>query len=646
MTTASIRPENPAFRLENSWHPIEGEDCGGFVFTLINLSDAPISGFKLAYTSLTRVMDDPACGNARFVMRNANFHQFAPPEGLVLAPGESWRFTVSGLWRPAKHRTDGAKSAYLTLADGRHLPVAVDDLLLAGRPAEPAPDLLPEGSVTEPFYLLPWPKMATLTAGDAVPVALYPADATGLEDLKAIEAVIGLCRRLFAIGHVPLSLAPVHEGRPLRFRHDPALSPEAYALDFGDMVTLTHGGPAGRQYALTALAQLLFGARARQTMFRFPATGAIADEPRYGWRGCHLDVSRQFYPVADVIRLIDILAWYRMNVFHWHLSDDEAWRLEIKAFPTLTTLGVLRGPDEPMLPQLGNGAEPVGGFYSQDDIRAIVAHASSLHVEVVPEIDIPGHSTAMLVALPELADGQEAPDSYRSVQGFPNNALNPAVEATYAVLGKVFDEMVALFPSRLIHIGGDEVASNTWMASPLALKLMKDEGIEGTFGLQSYFMKRIQQMLKDRGRSLAGWDEVSHGGGVAPEGTLLMAWQKPEVGVELATQGYDVVMTPGQAYYLDMVQDEAFQEPGASWAGTVPPHHTYAYEAVGDFPEALKARMRGVQACIWSEHFLNRDYFNHLVFPRLAAIAEAAWTPSERKDWQRFAALAPLGPKL
>ncbi|KQS74063.1 beta-N-acetylhexosaminidase [Rhizobium sp. Leaf384] len=634
------------FRLENSWHPIAGEACGGFVFTLFNLSDAPISGFRLAYTSLTRVMDDPACDNATFLLRNANFHQFAPPEGFVLAPGGSWRFTVSGLWRPAKHRTDGAKSAYVTLADGSHVPVDVDDLLLGGRPAEPAPDLMPEGRVTEPFYLLPWPKAASLTPGETVPVALYPAEGTGVADLKAVSTVVALYRRLFSVGHVPLSLAPVHEGKALVFRQADDLGSEAFRLDIGDRVTLAYGGAAGRQYGLTALAQMLHGARTEKALLRFPATGEIADAPRYVWRGCHLDVSRQFYPVADITRLIDILAWYRMNVFHWHLSDDEAWRLEIKAYPTLTTLGVLRGPDAPMLPQLGNGAEPVGGFYTQDDVRAIVAHALALHVEVVPEIDIPGHSTATLVALPDLADGQEAPDSYRSVQGFPNNALNPAVEETYVFLGKVFDEMVTLFPSKLLHIGGDEVASNTWMASPLARKLMADEGIEGTFGLQSYFMKRIQQMLSERGRRLAGWDEVSHGGGVDPEGTLLMAWQKPEVGVELATQGYDVVMTPGQAYYLDMVQDEAFQEPGASWAGTVPPQHTYTYEAVGDFPEALQARMRGVQACIWSEHFLNRDYFNHLVFPRLAAIAEAAWTPRARKDWQRFAALAPLSPKL
>ncbi|MEN0117452.1 MAG: family 20 glycosylhydrolase [Agrobacterium cavarae] len=634
------------FRLENAWHPIEGDPSGGFVFTLVNLTDKPISDFKLAYTALTRVMDNPACENATFLLRNANFHQYAPPAGFVLEPGAGWRFTVRGLWRPAKHRTDGAKSAYLTFSDGTHHTIDVADLMLEGRVSEPQKSLLPEGRVTQPFSLLPWPKLAHLQAGET-PVLLYPAAGSTLADVKAMDTVLSLHRRLFSAAHQPFSLIAVEQGKAVGFQHSSSLAAEAYELTFAeDEIVLAYGGDAGRQYGLTALAQLHDGARRNAALFRFPGSGTIKDEPRYGWRGCHLDVSRQFAPAPDVLRLIDILAWYKMNVFHWHLTDDEAWRFEVRAYPQLTTVGVMRGPDEPMLPQLGNAAEPVGGFYTQADVAAIIAHASELNVEVVPEVDIPGHSTAILAALPELVDGQEAPDSYRSVQGFPNNALNPAIEETYVFLGKVFDEMVELFPSKLIHIGGDEVADNTWMASPLARKLMEKEGLDGTFGLQSHFMKRIQKMLAERGRSMAGWDEVSHGGGVDPDGTLLMAWRAPEVGVELAKEGYDVVMTPGQAYYLDMVQDEAWQEPGASWAGTVPPHHTYHYEAVGDFPEDLKPRLRGVQACIWTEHFLNRDYFNHLVFPRLPAVAEAAWTPRECKDWDRFSVLVRLSPTL
>ncbi|OQP84786.1 beta-N-acetylhexosaminidase [Rhizobium rhizosphaerae] len=634
------------YRLDASWSA-EGGTHGAFTFTFTNLSDAPLSGFKLAYTSLYRVIEPEACDNAVFLRRNANFHQYAPPEGLTLAPGDSWRFTVSGIHRPARHCTDGAKSAYLTHADGTHADVAVSDLLLSGRVSEPPPVLLPEGKLDLPFALQPWPAQIDAAPGEGFPVVLYPAEGTSLEEIRAVSEITALVRRLMESAHAPFALTADPQGRALHFSTEESLGAEAYRLTFSaDAVQLAYGGAAGRQYGLTSLAQLLEGARARPQSFRFPASGTIEDAPRYGWRGCHLDVSRQFFPVADVTRLLDIMAWLKLNIFHWHLTDDEAWRLEIKAYPALTTTGVLRGPDEPLLPQLGNGATPVGGFYAQEDVRAIVAHAAALSIDVVPEIDIPGHNAATLVALPDLVDGQEAPDSYHSVQGYPNNALNPAIEATYGFLEAVIDEMVTLFPSAYIHIGGDEVAHGAWMASPLAKALMEKEGLDGTFALQSYFLKRVKAMLDARGKKLAGWNEVAHGGGVAPENSLLMAWENPAVGIKLAEEGYDVVMTPGQAYYLDMVQAEAFQEPGASWAGTVPPAHTYAYEAEGEFPQALKDRMKGVQACIWTEHFLSRGYFNRLVFPRLPAIAEAAWTPKAQKNWDRFAAIVPLCPQL
>ncbi|RDL48497.1 Beta-hexosaminidase [Ensifer sp. M14] len=635
-----------SYRLEASWQP-DGGAFGRFTFTLFNFSAAPLTGFRLVYTSLTRVIVPEACDNATFLRRNANFHEFAPPAGLTLAAGESWTFTVSGLHRKAKHCTDGAKSAYLTLSSGEHVPVAVSDLLLENAVSEPPPPRLPEGKLELPFSMQPWPAQIDAWAGDGFPVVLYPALGAAPDDIAAVGDVLALFHRLFSEGHAPFSLVASSQGRAIVFSKNAALAPDAYELSFSTReIGLAYGGAAGRQYALTTLAHLLNGARTHPEKFRFPAQGTISDAPRYGWRGCHLDVSRQFYPISDVSRLIDILAWFKLNIFHWHLTDDEAWRLEIKAFPTLTTLGVLRGPDEPLLPQLGNGAAPVGGFYSQDDVKALVAQAAALHVEIVPEIDIPGHSTATLVALPDLTDGQEAPDSYHSVQGYPNNALNPAIDFTYEFLEKVLDEIVELFPSPYIHIGGDEVANGAWLASPLAKKLMEKEGLSGTFALQSYFLKKVKQMLTARGRKLAGWNEVAHGGGVSSEGTLLMAWERPEVGIELAREGYDVVMTPGQAYYLDMAQADAWQEPGASWAGTATPAHTYAYEAEGEFPDELKARMKGVQACIWSEHFLSRGYFNSLVFPRLCAVAEAAWTPKAGKDWRRFAAIAPLSPEL
>jgi hexosaminidase len=511
-------------------------------------------------------------------------------------------------------------------------------------PALP-PKRLPEGRLTLPFALLPWPNAIRAEPGPA-PVILQAAEGTAIADQRLMLTVAALHSRLFPTARRVFALTPAEGGRDLAFETDASLPREGYRLRFGPEVTLAASDDAGRRYGLIALAQMLHGAFT-DPAYLFPVQGEITDAPRYDWRGCHLDVSRHFWPAEDVARVLDILAWHKLNIFHWHLSDDEAWRPEIKAYPQLTTTGVTRSPDLPaMLPQLGDGIAATQGHYTQDQMRTLIAHADALGIEVVPEIDMPGHSAALLAALPSLVDPDEQAESYHPVQGYPNNAMNPAIPEIWEVLETIFDELCALFPSKHFHIGGDEVAKNAWLASPRARVLMQAEGLAGTFELQSYFLRRVKAMLEARGKVLVGWNEVAHGGGVAPEGTLLMAWENPQVGIELAARGYDVVMTPGQAYYLDMVQGDDWLENGAGWAGPVPPEQSYAYEAEGDFPADLRHHMRGVQACIWSEHFTTKAWFNDLVFPRLGAVAEAAWTQKEHKDWLRFARQVRLHPTL
>ncbi|MCD7059135.1 beta-N-acetylhexosaminidase [Pelagibacterium xiamenense] len=636
----------PALRLESQWEPA-ATPGGRFTFTLANFTGATLENFTLAYSSLTRTQKDHTCENATLKQVIANFHEYAPPPGTAIPDGEAWTFTVEGLNRPAKHITDGAKSAYVARADGSTLPVVVGDLVLRGAKATPPAPRLPEGRLDQPLFMLPWPNGVTISETRPAPVALYCAEGTNRAARAALHDIAALSDRLFPELATPFSLVPVEGGLPIAFGVDESLPEEGYRVEFGaDGVALASSTDAGCRYALITLAQLIYGARADTARFAFPAAGTIEDAPRYGWRGSHLDVSRHFYPIADVARFIDILAWNKLNIFHWHLSDDEGWRLEIDAYPQLTDIGAKRGHAEALVPQLGSAAEPYGGYYTKNEVRDLIAHAAALNIEIVPEIDIPGHCTAVLKALPDLADGQEAPDSYHSVQGYPNNALNPAIEDTYTFLETVLGEIAELFPSDYIHIGGDEVADGSWLASPLAKGLMAREGLEGTFGLQAYLLGKVKTMLTARGKKMSGWDEVSHGGGVDPEGTLLMAWQKPENGVMLAEQGYEVVMTPGQAYYLDMVQAEAWLEPGASWAGTVPVEHSYTYEAAGEFPAELAGKLKGVQACIWTENLFNHGLFNRLVFPRLSAVAEAGWTHTSNKAWPRFAALAPLMPLL
>ncbi|MBB5721184.1 hexosaminidase [Loktanella ponticola] len=630
--------------LENTWLPTPAPE-GTWSFTLTNLSDAPLADFKLSLTSITRIMPTYDLTGATFLRRYANFHEFEPADATPIAPGESWSFEVTGINRSPFHRNDAAKTAWITLADGTHTIVQVGDLMHAGEAPVRPRERLPEGKLTLPFALLPWPNQIDATAG-AAPVILYAADDVSVADKRLMLAIDALHTRLFPTAQTVFQLTPALGGRAVNFAEDGSLPTEGYRITFEDQITVTSSATEGRRYGLIALAQILHGAYADPD-YKFPATGTIDDAPRYDWRGCHLDVSRHFWSHDEVLRVVDMLAWQKLNKFHWHLTDDEGWRAEILAYPELTQAGATRGADVPaMLPQLGDGSETKHGFYTQDQMRAVVAHAGDLGIEVMPEIEMPGHSACVLAALPQLVDPDEPANSYYPVQGYFNNALNPAVPETFTVLETVFDELATIFPSKYIHIGGDEVASNAWMTSPLALALMEKEGLKGTFELQSWFLRKIKETLTARGKIMVGWNEIAHGGGVPPEGTLLMAWENPQVGIELASQGYDVVMTPGQAYYLDMVQSDDWLENGAGWAGPVTPEQSYTYEAEGDFPPELRGQMRGVQACIWCEHFTTRQWFNDLVFPRLSAVAEAAWTQTENKDWQRFARQVRLHPEL
>lgn len=266
-------------RLESAWQP-EGGRFGRFTFTLVNLSETPISGFRLVYTSLTRVIDAAACENAVFLRRNANFHEFSPPQGFSLGAGESWTFTVSGLHRQAKHCTDGAKSAYLTLSDGRHVPVAVSDLLLEGATSEPPPQRLPEGKLELPFALQPWPAKIDAVPGDGFPVVLYPAPGSSKDEIRAVDTVLSLFHRLFSAGHAPFTLASSPQGRQIVFAAKPELGPEGYTLAFSEReIRLEYGAAAGRQYGLTTLAQLLDGARSEGERSVFPCQAQSLTSP-------------------------------------------------------------------------------------------------------------------------------------------------------------------------------------------------------------------------------------------------------------------------------------------------------------------------------------------------------------------------------
>ncbi|MEU1123620.1 beta-N-acetylhexosaminidase [Streptomyces sp. NPDC005899] len=446
-----------------------------------------------------------------------------------------------------------------------------------------------------------------------------------------------------------LPLAPGSDGtgNTVHLRIDPAKDPEGYRLtvtpDAG--VQITGGSAAGVFWGAQTLRQLL----GPQAFRRAPVGSAaprvpcadIEDSPRFPWRGLMLDVARHFMPKDDVLRYLDLMAAHKLNVFHFHLTDDQGWRIEIRRHPRLTGTGAWRARSK-----YGHRASelwddtPHGGFYTQDDIREIVAYAAERHIRVVPEIDIPGHSQAAISAYPELGNTDVIDTSTLSVWdtwGISPNVLAPT-DNTLRFFEGVFEELLELFPaatSPFIHVGGDECLKDQWARSPAAQARMTELGLADEDELQSWFIRHFDAWLTARGRRLIGWDEILEGG--LAEGAAVSSWRGYAGGVAAAEAGHDVVMCPEQQVYLDHRQDAGPDEPmPIGYVRTL--EDVYRFEPVPrGLSEQAAAHVLGTQANVWTEVMQNRARVDYQVFPRLAALAEVAWSPLPAPGERDFA---------
>ncbi|MGP3919104.1 beta-N-acetylhexosaminidase [Nonomuraea sp. 10N515B] len=406
------------------------------------------------------------------------------------------------------------------------------------------------------------------------------------------------------------------------------LPPEAYRLTVGPRVEIVAGGPAGAFYGAQTFRQLLPPAAFRKAAtgpFTVPGT-YVEDAPRFPWRGCLLDVARHFMTKHDVLRFIDLLALHKLNVLHLHLTDDQGWRIEIKRYPRLTEVGAWRRES-----QTGwNGAmdgRPHGGYYTQDDIREIVAYAARRHVTVVPEIDLPGHTQAAIAAYPELGN-LGTPLEVRTTWGVGVNVLN-VDDATIAFFQNVLDEVLELFPSPYVMLGGDECRKDQWRDSPAAQRRMAELGLRDEEELQSWFVHRFDDYLTARGRRLVGWDEILEGG-LAP-GAVVASWRGELGAVAAARSGHDVINCSNTSLYLDYRQGPGEEEP-IPFGTVLTLEDVYAFEPV---PEELRGdpaaeRVLGAQCGIWTELIDSSRHVDYMAFPRLAAFAETVWSPAER----------------
>ena len=443
--------------------------------------------------------------------------------------------------------------------------------------------------------------------------------------------------------------ASVTSGSRIIFRRAPksdtTLGPEGYKLDVRPgVVTITSSAPAGAFYGTQSIRQLLPPAIFRGAMvsgveWTMPAV-SIVDRPHFKWRGMHLDVSRHFMPKEFVKKYIDLLALHKLNTFHWHLTDDQGWRLEIKKYPRLTQVGAWRKqtlvgkPNRDTTKQVYDG-KPHGGFYTQDDAREIVEYAKERFVRVVPEIEMPGHSQAAIAAYPWLGNFGDTVQVWGQ-WGVTPYILNPS-DTTISFLKDVLTEVMGIFPSEYIHIGGDEAIKPQWDSSARAQQRIKELGLKDSHELQSWFIKQMDAFLTSKGRRLVGWDEILEGG--LADSAVVMSWRGTAGGIAAARASHDVVMTPGQPTYFDHYQSRNTAAEPLAIGGFNPIDAVYAYEPIPKELEPQFAKhILGAQAQLWTEYMEGPKNVEFMAFPRAAALAEALWTPADRKDFADFSA--------
>ncbi len=418
------------------------------------------------------------------------------------------------------------------------------------------------------------------------------------------------------------------------------LGEEGYELEISKQkITIAATTGKGFFYGIQTLLQFLPAevyaslSDRKQESYRIPAA-YIYDYPRFAWRGMMLDVSRQFFDVAFIKDYIDHLAAHKINLFHWHLTDDDGWRIEIKKHPLLTQIGAWRGPNEALPPAYGSGNARYGGYYTQEEIREVVAYAQARHVDILPEIDMPGHSRAVTASYPDVLCLSN--DTTTSVQGVRNNVWCAGRNENFTMIEEILSEVADLFPFGYIHIGGDEVNKQAWKDCQRCNTLREEQKINTTDDLQDYFVSRVETIIRGLGKKMVGWNEIMESPHL-DQSTAIMAWISAQHGYQAVRTGHQVIMVPGPSLYFDMAQSG--DEQGHSWAGIVSLKKVYDFDPAPDDSLSIgeKKLVKGVQAALWSE-FLDKPagIAEYQTFPRLSALAEVAWSPQENRVWLDF----------
>ena len=494
----------------------------------------------------------------------------------------------------------------------------------------------------QPFSVIPMPNDVTLSEG-SFNLAGQDIYAEASLDQATHKAIADLWNQLYTVTGKKATLSTEDNGQKVRFIANPNLGAEEYALNVNDNgVTVEASAFGGFFYGIQTLKQMLpaeiYGNRKANAAWLLPYVN-ILDAPRFDYRGIHLDPCRHFWTIEETKRFIDIAATYKLNRLHWHLTEDQGWRMEIKKYPKLTEVGAWRSGTCIGKDFDSNDGIRYGGFYTQDQMREIVAYAAERNITVIPEIDLPGHMVAALAAYPELGC-TGGPYEVWTRWGVSEDVLCVGKEETFTFLQDVLTEMMDIFPSEYIHIGGDECPKTRWQECPLCQARIKELGLKGHGDitaeqeLQCYVTARIQKFLNEHGRKIIGWDEILEGD--LAEGATVMSWRGTQGGIEAAKRGFDVIMTPNSHMYIDYYQSQERDKEPLCIGGLVTVPKIYSYEPYEGMAPGTEDHILGVQANLWTEYVTSPEFLEYMLLPRLCALSEVQWCNADRKDYSRF----------
>jgi len=605
---------------------INSDNC--FCSRLINNTKESIDNFMYCFSILAPVQ---AIENCDIHFSDGGYSELVHPGDFILNPGEEWNFKYAyqeSRHRPMNHRWS-PQGCFIKKNDGEVFNLNMIDMDLKRiYSVAPIPNISGDKTNYESLRLVPHPYSWTPSAG--VCNLCPPINVIADEDKKidnAFKSASKLGNRLnLTLFSGVMNEENVKAPTTVKLTLHEQSEDSAYKITItSDIVEIAAGDEKGLYYGLISLLQLA------QTYNQLVPCGSIIDKPRFDWRGQHLDTVRHFYSVKSILKLLDLMSLFKLNKFHWHGTDDEAFRFKMDSHPEIAVATSKRGNNLLVPPVFGSGPEGTGGCYDTEDINKVVERASANFIEVMPEFDLPGHNMSLINLIPSMRDPEDKSFEV-SVQGYSENTLNPAMPDTCSIVESLIDDLCNAFPGDYIHLGGDEVAPKAWSQSPAIDNLKNKHNLKNSKDVASWFINKLSHRVELNNKKTASWQEAEDGNHHDEKtDKLLFSWQNLESGFELARKGYKVVLCPAEHIYFDMVQSRNYADRGANWAAVVPFESTVDWQITPENEPEIEANIMGIQGHLWCETILKDGEMESMLCPRIIGLSESAWSSQQNR---------------